>query len=63
MSRFEPEVDDQPSVARCLMDAGLVLIGGVGLAVLMYFALIAGAIILGVAATIILGRLTARMMP
>jgi hypothetical protein len=62
MSGFEPEIADQPSVARCLLDAGLVVIGAVALAVVVYFLVILAAIILGVAAFVVLGRIAARMM-
>ena len=62
MSGFEHEIADQPSVARCLLDAGLVVIGAVALAVVVYFLVILAAIILGVAAFVVLGRIAARMM-
>ncbi len=62
MSGFEPEVADEPSVARCLLDAGLVVVGAVALAVVVYFLVVLAAIILGVAAFVILGRIAARMI-
>ena len=62
MSGFEPEIADQPSVARCLLDAGLVVVGAVALAVVVYFLVVLAAIILGVAAFVILGRIAARMI-
>jgi hypothetical protein len=62
MSGFEPKIADQPSVARCLLDAGLVVIGAVALAVFVYFLVVLAAIILGVAAFVILGRIAARMI-
>ena len=63
MSGFEPEIADQPSVARCLLDAGLVVVGAVVLAVVVYFLLVVAAVVLGVAAVVVLGRMAARMMP
>lgn len=62
MSGFEPEVADEPSVARCLLDAGLVVVGAVALAVVVYFLVVLAAIILGIAAFVILGRIAARMI-
>lgn len=62
MSSFEPEIADQPSVARCLLDACLVVVGSVALAVVVYFLVVLAAIILGVAAFVILGRIAARMI-
>ena len=62
MSGFEPEIADQPSVARCLLDAGLVVVGAVALAVVVYFLVVLAAIILGIAAFVILGRIAARMI-
>ena len=62
MSGFEPEITDQPSVARCLLDAGLVVVGAVALAVVVYFLVVLAAIILGIAAFVILGRIAARMI-
>ena len=62
MSGFEPEIADQPSVARCLLDAGLVVVGSVALAVVVYFLVVLAAIILGIAAFVILGRIAARMI-
>ena len=62
MSGFEPEIADEPSVARCLLDAGLVVVGAVALAVVVYFLVVLAAIILGVAAFVILGRIAARMI-
>jgi len=62
MSGLEPEIADQPSVARCLLDAGLVVVGAVALAVVVYFLVVLAAIILGVAAFVILGRIAARMI-
>ncbi len=63
MSRFEPDIADQPSVARCLLDAGLIVVGAVVLAVVVYFLVILVAVIVGVAAFVVLGRIAARMMP
>lgn len=63
MTGFEPDVAEQPSVARCLGSAVLVVVGAVALAVVVYFLVVIGAIILGVAAAFVLGRLAARMMP
>lgn len=62
MSGFEPEIADEPSVARCLLDAGLVVVGAVALAVVVYFLVVVAAIILGIAAFVILGRIAARMI-
>lgn len=62
MSGIEPEIADQPSVARCLLDAGLVVVGSVALAVVVYFLVVLAAIILGIAAFVILGRIAARMI-
>lgn len=61
--RFEPDVADEPSVPRCLLDAGLVIVGAVTLAVVVYFLMILAAIILGIAAFVILTRIAARMVP
>jgi hypothetical protein len=63
MTGFEPDVDEQPSVARCLDGAVLVVVGAVALAVVVYFLVVIGAIIVGVAAVLVLGRMAARMMP
>ena len=63
MTGFEPDVAEHPSVARCLGSAVLVLVGAVALAVVVYFLIMIGAIILGVAAVLALGRFAARMMP
>ena len=63
MTGFEPDVAAQPSVARCLGGAVLVVVAAVALAVVAYFLVVIGAIILGVAAVLALGRMTARMMP
>jgi len=63
MTGFEPDVAEQPSVARCLGSAVLVVVGAVTLAVVVYFLVIVSTIILGVAAVVALGRLAARMMP
>lgn len=60
---FEPDVADEPSVSRCLVDAGLVIVGAAALAVVVYFLVILAAIILGIAAFVVLGRFAARMMP
>jgi hypothetical protein len=62
MSGLDPEIGDQPSVARCLLDAGLVVVGAVALAVVVYFLVVLAAIILGIAAFVILGRIAARMI-
>lgn len=62
MSGFDPEIGDEPSVGRCLLDAGLVVIGAVALAVFVYFLVVLAAIILGIAAFVILGRIAARMI-
>ena len=62
MSGFEPDIADHPSVARCLLDAVLVIVGAALLAVVLYFLVILAAIILGVAAFVVLGRIAARMM-
>ena len=62
MSGFVPEIADEPSVGRCLMDAGLVVVGAVSLAVVVYFLVVLAAIILGIAAVVILGRIVARMI-
>ena len=62
MNGLEPDTGDQPSTARCLLDVGMVVVGAVVLAVVLYVLLILGAIILGMAAFIVLGRITARMM-
>ena len=62
MSGFEPEIADQPSVPRCLLDAGLVVVGGVALAVVVYFLVVLAAIVLGIAAFVVLGRIAARMI-
>lgn len=63
MSELEPDVAEGPSVARCLLDAGLVVVGAVALAVVVYFLVIVVAIILGIGAVVALGRVAARMMP
>ena len=63
MKGFEHDVAEHPSVARCLGSAVLVLVGAVALAVVVYFLIMIGAIILGVAAVLALGRFAARMMP
>ncbi|WP_420124023.1 hypothetical protein [Nakamurella sp.] len=63
MAGFEPDIAQQPSVARCLGSAVLVLVGAVALAVVLYFLVVIGAIILGVAAVLVLGRFAARLMP
>lgn len=62
MSGFAPDIADQPSVGRCLLDAGLVVVGAVALAVVVYFLVVLAAIILGIAAFVILGRIAARMI-
>ena len=62
MNGFEPEIADEPSVARCLLDAGLVVVGAVALAVVVYFLVVLAAIVLGIAAFVILGRIAARMI-
>ncbi len=62
MSGLGSEIGDQPSVARCLLDAGLVVVGAVALAVFVYFLIVLAAIILGIAAFVILGRIAARMI-
>lgn len=63
MTGLEPDVAEHPSVARCLGSAILLVVAAVALAVVVYFLLVIGAIILGVAAVLALGRLAARMMP
>lgn len=63
LAGFEPDVAEQPSVAHCLGSAVLVVVGAVALAVVVYFVVVIGAIILGVAAVLVLGRMAARLMP
>jgi hypothetical protein len=62
MNGLEPDTGVHPSTARCLLDIGLVAVGAFLLAVVIYVLMILGAIILGIAAFIVLGRITARMM-
>ncbi|MGS0686523.1 hypothetical protein ACVBEQ_15485 [Nakamurella sp. GG22] len=62
MNGLEPDTWDEPSTARCLLNMGMVVVGAVLLAVVIYVLLVLGAIILGIAAFIVLGRITARMM-
>lgn len=62
MSGFEPDIADEPPVARCLLDAGLVVVGAVALAVVVYFLLVLAAIVLGIAAFVVLGRIASRMI-
>jgi len=63
MTGFEPDIAEHPTVVRCLGSAALVLVGAVTLAVVLYFLVVIGAIILGVAAVVVLSRVAARMMP
>ena len=62
MNGLKPDTGDQRSTARCLLDTGMVVVGAVLLAVFIYVLLILGAIIVGIAAFVVLGRITARMM-
>ena len=62
MIGLKPDTGDQPSTARCLLDTGMVVVGAVLLAVVIYVLLIVGAIIVGIAAFVVLGRITARLM-
>jgi hypothetical protein len=62
MSGLEPDIADHPSTARCLLDAVLIVVGAVLLAVVLYFLVVMAAIVLGVVAFGVLGRITSRMM-